>query len=276
MEFYYLPKEYQVVHASCCELVKQIEEFIVGPDYEFLWSSVFDLSESDVSLLSSYEDAFEYLKNHKEEHFYRVLNKQLVLGLLKDFCYFMQESLSCSTKMRLVVSYALLRRPLVDNLKILLRILSDDTFYDNFIEREDYDPSYIKDEDLKKYLEDTDGFRFTKSIKGSFIYECIYDLSNAGSILNLSNRALHPVTTRPKNRTGAMNCNFMFVTAKDNEELWRHYYAYLPVILIFYSELFNSVVFALFKNEVNMDLYPKRLEKLTNIMEYSVCPNSYK
>ena len=49
-----------------------------------------------------------------------------------DFCYFMQESMACSCKKRLVVSFALLRRPLVDNLKILLRVFADDKFYDNF------------------------------------------------------------------------------------------------------------------------------------------------
>lgn len=50
-------------------------------------------------------------------------------------------------------------------------------------------------------------------------------------------------------------------------ELWKHYYTYLPAILIFYSELFNSAVFGLFKDEVDMNLYPNRLEKLAKIME---------
>jgi hypothetical protein len=36
---------------------------------------------------------------------------------------------------------------------------------------------------------------------------------------------------------------------------------------MFYSELFNCAVFGLFKDEVNMDLYPKRMEKLAKIME---------
>ena len=64
-----------------------------------------------------------------------------------------------------------------------------------------------------------------------------------------------------------MNCNFMFTTPDDTAELWKHYYTYLPAILMFYSELFNCAVFGLFKDEVNMDLYPKRMEKLAKIME---------
>ena len=58
----------------------------------------------------------------------------------------------------------------------------------------------------------------------------------------------------------------MFLMPDDIERLCKHYYAYLPTILIFYSELFNSAVFSLFQDEVDIELYPKRVEKLTEIM----------
>lgn len=266
MDFYYLPKEYHAVHTACFELVRQIEEFIVKDEYKFLKVSTSAMTPEELMLLEECGNIWDFLKQYKEEKFYTQLNKSLILGLLMDFCYFMQESLDSSNKMRLVVSYALLRRPLVDNLRILLRILGDDTFYDNFIERDDYDPAKMDDEETKAFLNATDEIRFTKPITGAFIYECIFDRNNGESIVNLSNRAIHPVTTRPWNRTGAMNCNFMFTKQADIAELWKHYYAYLPAILIFYSELFNYAVFNLFKDEVDMELYPKRLEKLAETM----------
>ena len=101
---------------------------------------------------------------------------------------------------------------------------------------------YMKDDDLKSLLDKTDDMRFTKPITGSFMYECIFEKANPGSIINLSNRAIHPVTTKPWNKTGSMNCNFMFTTPEDTAELWKHYYTYLPSILMFYSELFNCAV----------------------------------
>lgn len=267
MEFYYLPKEYQGVHKLCFELVSQIEELVVGKEYLFLRISDALLTKEEKDKVVECGDIWDFLKKYKEEQFYTLLKKQLILGLLMDFCYFMQESLECSKKKRLVVSYAMLRRPLVDNLKILLRLLLDDEFYDNFIEKDDYDPTYMKDDDLKSLLDKTDDMRFTKPITGSFMYECIFEKANPGSVINLSNRAIHPVTTKPWNKTGSMNCNFMFTTPDDTAELWKHYYTYLPAILMFYSELFNCAVFGLFKDEVNMDLYPKRLERLAKIME---------
>ena len=267
MDFYYLPEEHRAIHTACFELVRQIEEFIVGKDYQFLQITSAELSLEEKARLDECGDLWDFLKKYKEEQFYTLLNKQLILGLLKDFCYFMQESLDCSNKKRLVISYALLRRPLYDNLKILLRIIGDEKFYDNFIEKDNYDPANMKDDEVKKLLNETDEIRMMKSITGSFMFECIFDTKNSGSIINLSNRAIHPVTTRPWNKTGAMNCNFMFMTPIDTLELWKHYYAYLPAILVFISDLFNTAVFCLFKDEVNMDLYPKRLEKLVKIME---------
>ena len=267
MKFHFLPEEHRGIHTTCYELIRQIEEFIVGKDYKFLQITSSELSLEDKERLDECGDLWDFLKKYKEEQFYTLLNKNLILGLLKDFCYFMQESMDCSNKMRLVISYALLRRPIVDNLKILLRILMDDSFYDNFIEKDDYDPASMKPDELKALLDKTDDMRFTKPITGSFMYECIFEKTNPGSVINLSNRAIHPVTTKPWNKTGSMNCNFMFTTTADTVELWKHYYTYLPAILLFYSELFNCAVFGLFKDEVNMDLYPKRMEKLAKIME---------
>lgn len=275
MEFFYLPKEYRIIHTSCIELVRQIEEFIVKEEYEFMRVTTSNFTAEDILHLNECKgDIWDFLRKYKADKFYILLNKQLIQGLLRDFCYFIQESLDCSNKMRLVVSYALLRRPIVDNLRILLRIIADDKFYDNFIERDDYDPACMKDYELKALLEATNDIRITKPITGAFIYECIYDKNNPGSVINLSNRAIHPVTTRPWNKTGAMNCNFMFTTSDDIAELWKRYYAFLPAILVFYSELFNYVVFGLFKDEVNMDLYPKRLERLAKIMETAFKKNN--
>ncbi len=266
MDFFYLPKEYQNVHTACFELVKQIEEFILCEDFKFLQVSTYSLDKEQLEKLKNKTDIWGFLKENDEKGFHKQLNKSLFLGLLQDFCYFMQESLDCSNKMRLVITYALLRRPLVDNLKILLRILFDDSFYDKFINNDNYDPANMKDDELKELLKKTDNIRFTKPITGEFIYNLIYEKTNNGSIVNLSNKAIHPVTTRPWNKTGEMNLNFMFVTHYDIDKLWNHYYTILPAILIFYLELFNISIFSFFSDEVDENLFTKRLEKMVEIM----------
>lgn len=267
MEFFYLPDKYHAKHVACFEMIRQVEGFIVDKDYKFLCQNTFPLTESEKDKLAEVGDIWDFLKQYKEEVFYRLLNKQILLGLLKDFCYFMQESLDCSNKKRLVVAYALLRRPVVDNLKILLRLIGDDAFYDNFINRDDYDPAHMSEDDLKSLLKETDKIRFCEPITSDLIYGLVYDRTNPRSIINLSNRAIHPVTTRPWNKTGEMNFNFMFTTESDIEGLWRIYYTALPPILIFYSELFNAAIFSLFSDEVNNSLFTKRIEQLAGIVK---------
>lgn len=266
MKYYYLPEKYQMLHSACFELVGQIEEFIISEDFIFLQTSVLSIDKEGLERFNENSDIWEFLKKHDEEQFYKQLNKNLLLGLLRDFCYFMQESLECSDKMRLVVAYALLRRPLVDNLKILLRILLDDRFYDNFINNDSYDPASMKDDELKMLLKETNSIRFANTITGEHIYHYIFEKANQGAIINLSNKAIHPVTTRPWNKTGEMNLNFMFTTSYDIDKLWHHYYTLLPAILLFYSELFNMAIFTLFSDEVNKDLLSKRIERIIEIM----------
>lgn len=80
--------------------------------------------------------------------------------------------------------------------------------------------------------------------------------------INLSNRAIYPITTRKKIMTGAGNCNFMFVTSNDIAELWKPYYAYMTSTLLFYSELFNYAVFSLFKEEGGNGVIPESIGEI--------------
>ena len=115
MDFYYLPKEYQQTHKMCFELIGQVEEFLVRDEYKFLQVTTYPIDEVEIPNIKKEDfDVWNYLREHNQAGFRLQLNKSIILGLLKDFCYFMQESLDCSNKMRLVVTYALLRRPLVD------------------------------------------------------------------------------------------------------------------------------------------------------------------
>ena len=266
MEFDYLPEKYRAIHKACFELIQQIEEFIIGKEYRFLNGFELELTKEEKERLDECGDLWEYLKKFNKEKFYKLLSKQLILGLLMDFCYFMGVSMDCSKNRKLVVSYALLRKPLVDNLIILLRILLDKSFFDKFIERDDYDPASAKDDEVKELLNKTDEWGMSSPITGADIYDCIFEKKYSGSVINVSNKAIHPVTTRPWNKTGAMNLNYVFVTKKELAGLWKHYYAKLPAILVFYSDLFNRAIFDLFKDEVDKELYYKRMQRMLDIL----------
>ena len=66
MEFYYLPEELRAMHTACFELIRQIEEFIVGKDYQFLQITSSKLALEDKARLDECGDLWDFLKKYKE------------------------------------------------------------------------------------------------------------------------------------------------------------------------------------------------------------------
>ena len=62
MEFYYLPGEYKAIHTACFELIRQIEEFIVGKEYQFLQVFHYELSDAEKELLKQSGDVWDFLR----------------------------------------------------------------------------------------------------------------------------------------------------------------------------------------------------------------------
>lgn len=266
MNYLHLPEEFHKSHEKCFNLIKQIEEFIIDPRYSCLKGMSLKLEEKDIDLLKKARNPFDFLEQSgSTEDLEKMIKHSLIHALLIDFCYFMQEALECSAKMRLVVSYSLIRKPIIDNLKIFLRIFLDSSFLEQFINEESFDPTLITDNELKELLDATDQCRVIP-IKGQDIYNLVFDKKNRNSILNISNRAIHPATNRnDANSTGKMNLNFMFVTPEDNYNLWHSFYATLIPILMFYTEILNIIVWE--DNSLPQELLTERYGELTNILQ---------
>lgn len=265
-DFLFLPKQFHVMHEQCWNLVKMIEEFILDKHYYSMNRTEFPISEEMAFQIQNGKNGLDVLETFDEESFQKVITKQIILGIFKDFCYFMQEALSCSLKKRLVVTYALLRRPIIDDMKILLRLCYDEDFFDNFKKREDYDPVLMKDDSLKEYLAALDESRLIQSIKGEDIFAIVFDKMNPNSLVNLTNRAIHPVTTRGINKTGLMNLNFNYMNSEDEMVLWNKLYTTLKVVLLYYFELSNVLVFGLLANQLSDDLLEERYNRVLGIM----------
>lgn len=73
MEYYYLSKEYHNVHKGCFDLVRQIEEFITGKEFQFLRVSHAPLTEEEKDKLVGCGDIWDFLRKYKEEQFYTLL-----------------------------------------------------------------------------------------------------------------------------------------------------------------------------------------------------------
>jgi len=263
--YFYLPKKYQKSHNRCELLIRQIEEFILDKSYNEL--RIFKVSFPTKTRIRKNEHIFDYLLrvNRKPEHDAMIRN-QLLNSLIIDICYFLQEALSCSKKKRLTVAFALLRKPFIYDLVVILRLMFENGFLDNFNSLDSFDVSSISEKDKKTLIRKSLKYDITNSIKMKDIYDLIFNPSKKDSILNISTKALHLSTTRNKhNKTEIQNLNFIFSTDESIKSQWDYLYRILPLLLLYYVQIIEIYVFSVLK--LPDTLFEKRLIDRLHILK---------
>lgn len=259
----WLTPEQELLHDKAWKMVELIEEFITGPKFLFLQVSEFKMPDgTNPDEISQYNHVLDFLVDKHPDEAQLLIFKQITYGMVIDFCYFLQEALSCAKRGRIVVAYSLLRRPLVYNLIILLRMIYDESFYERFTRDSSYDPTVYKPEDLQSMLAEFDKEKILSPINGSIIYGLIFNKDNPNSIINLSNRAIHPTTTRKWNLTGEMNFNFIFAVKEDIVTLSNILYHNILAIIAYYFELFNVIILNYAPSDQTEALMVEQYEKL--------------
>ena len=89
-------------------------------------------NEADAKLFSQLEkdsDTLQdwLLQNGYKEQMYEGYYRHTLFSLIADFCHYMLESINCAAKMKVAVSYALLRKPLKDTLGYIEWLYADRT-----------------------------------------------------------------------------------------------------------------------------------------------------
>jgi hypothetical protein len=170
-----------------------------------------------------------------------VLFKSLFPALLSDFCQFVYEALSCSRRGKLTVSYALLRKALLEDLAYLEWLVARPeelltTFYG--MEPEDLDRSSRSREiHIATIAEALARTGLDAALEPEVLYDVRYG-SHESTFASPGNQAMHLVTTRnPMNRTLKQNFNFVFSDADARASQWTHLYSMLPGPLFYGAEL---------------------------------------
>lgn len=248
-------------------MVELIEEFITDPKFDFLQVTAFKMPDgTNPDDILKYNHPLDFLIAKHPADAQCVIFKQITYGMIIDFCYFIQEALSCAKRGRIVVAYSLLRRPLVYNLTILMRMMYDESFYNKFLHDSSYDATVYKSEDLQKMLAEFDKVKVMSPINAAVIYGLIFDKDNPASIINLSNRAIHPTTTRRWNMTGEMNFNFIFAMPEDVSNLINVFYHNILAIITYYFELFSTIIIQYAPTDKAESLTISQYQKLADCM----------
>lgn len=255
----YLPSRFEADHDLCKFLTLQIEEFLLDDSFKCLRIQDFDLANGEFP--NEDEHILDYLiRQNKYEIHDKILINQIVYRLIGDICYFVLEALEASRKKRLTVTFALLRKPFVSNLKILLRLFLTNDFLVKFNNEKKFEADRISEHHLKEILKLSEEVIFSKALKADDVYDFIFNPKEQNSLINISNQALHPSTTRnEKTMTGLQNLNFIFSIDDDIESQWEFLYSRLPFFLLYTLEILE---FGIFKNNnIDIKVYEKRLNK---------------
>jgi len=277
-----LPEKYRPINNICAIIYDQITEIFVLENYKSLQRTKFDYDREKHILIDELENEeihiIDWLKeNELTDEIVEFLVKHLTLSINSDLANFIYEALSCAQRGKMTVAYALLRKPFTDELLLLEQLLNDPK---EFIHRffysgdpKEYDPSSrstAKKEIIRLALENLN----PKLIfSADFIYKLRYDKKSSLSGLNgLTNQALHIVTNDKNYKTLNQNLNFIFSNQDDINNYWAHFYHFVPYLLIYSSNIIDTIIFSYLPEKENQNLKQlKSFQRFIAIIKWTEC-----
>ncbi|MCP9761397.1 hypothetical protein [Lacihabitans soyangensis] len=261
-DFLHLPQEFHKPHKSCEFLLYQIEDFVTADTFKDLKVQTIQF-DKEVELIDG-EHILDYLlRNNKSDKHDEIITSNILNAVIADTCQFLQIALFASLQQRLTVTFSLLRKPFVYNLLVILRLYLTSDFLDRFNKEDSFDTTGLSQENIIELLNASESLLFTKSIKALDVYDFIFNPALSDSLVNMSNKALHPSTTRNKNnKTEIQNINFVFSTKDSIMTQWDYLYRRLPFLLLYLNEILELIMFDHLK--LDSKTYTERLTERAN------------
>jgi len=242
----FLEKQFQFSHDYCIYLHDILAHFIVFGEKKRIFNVQLTLSNENEA--KSFErasdiDIWDWLEKYGySEILGEILIKSLFPALLSDLCHFVYESLSCSRKAKLTVAYALLRKPLKENLHYLEWLLSDpEEFLNTFYNKESIELSFNRignPDRIKNVIKNAkDRIPNKLAFDAEFLYDLRFNKACPYGFDGSWNKATHLVTTKDPIATEKQNFNFIFSNDESRLSQWSHLYGRLPYILFYAVEI---------------------------------------
>lgn len=180
------------------------------------------------------------LENNYKDDLYEAFFRHTFFSLIADFCNYMLESINCAAKMKVAVSYALLRKPLKDTLGFIEWL---------YIDRNELLDLLVNGEPKKLEISWKVAQKHTSVIEQKYgkcgYYDFRYNGSSETSLEHIWNNANHLITTRnPISKTEQGNLNFVFADETILRNFSDYYYSIVPAIMSYavnlISEMFES------------------------------------
>jgi hypothetical protein len=260
----FLPDEYKESHEYCFFLHDRIADVVViGEKYRLFDQQISFKSVPDQEEFVSKQQGEELLSWLKERNYAAELNliylKQVYVALVSDFCHFIYEALSTCKKGKNTVAFALLRKPLKDNLFMLENLLvNKEHFHELFTDYRgfiDLANDRVNEENKKELISSVLQLLNLNSVfSEDFLYDVRYNKQCTDGFEPLWQQASHLITTCRHYSTETGNINFVFSNTENRYAQWDHIYSLLPQIL-FYA---YKIVMKIALDEIYLEFVPRR------------------
>lgn len=205
------------------------------------------------------EDWQEWLITHgHREEIYEAYYSHTFFSLVADFCSYMLESINCAAKMKVAVSYALLRKPLKDTLGYIEWLCVDRNDMLNLLKNGNPEDLVITKEIAREHT-----LQIEEKCKMSSFFDFRYNKASETSLEHIWNNANHLVTTKYKlSKTERGNLNFVFADETILRNFSDYYYLTVPAIMLYAVNLICKMFeefaplnkYTIYMNELNRTL----------------------
>jgi hypothetical protein len=233
-----IPSKFWSPHQFCFHLHDQMAAFLVQYEQSGAHRWVTEAFEKALTQVNAPVEIelLEFLKAQGMVRFYQHhIVSHLVLGLTSDMLHFLYEALICFEKRKFAVGFALLRKPLKENLLFLSWLLSDQEDFIRRFEKNNYTTlNRIQPDRRLEIFRGAIARLATKEAFAADVLESIiYSKSQPRSLEPLWQRASHLITSQGSLlQTEDLNINFIFHDP-GSDELFDILYLNLPYVLLY-------------------------------------------
>lgn len=196
--------------------------------------------------LKNEEEINEYLE--KQGYLEEYYIKKTFVCLLQDFCSYIGESMCMVKKFKPQIAYTLARKPLIDDIYYLCKLLVDPQKTVEIILHSEAKEKEFNCEDDKKMFEEAG------TILGEEISQCLHNFRYENDGVNIKtscDRASHIVTKNNSIKTEKGELNFVFMTTKGIKEWCCDYCRQVSFVLFLSLKLIEELYAKIFKKRNN-------------------------
>lgn len=240
-----LPPEHALSHDVCFYLHDTLASYLRKAEAEKLFHvAVPSLTAEEVADMRGLhgEALASWLDTNRPAVSAEMIRRQSCIAIAGDALNFLFEALSCSEKAKLTVTFALLRKPLKDNLFLLELLLADPERFTATIRK-----SSANERDLARLAEGESGRVIVREavrrldgpefFDAELLYDVRFDKNKSHSFEQLWNMATHLVTSHRTYSTAPDNFNFVFSDDDSRASQWSRLYEVLPFLLNYFVDV---------------------------------------